>query len=49
MKLKGNNVVMSKKEFLAEHKRLTKILAAVANENQKQMKELKEFNRRRKR
>ena len=48
MKLKGNNVVITKKEFLAEHKRLTKILAAVANENKKQMKELREFTRRRK-
>ena len=38
---KGNNVVMTKRDFLAEHKRLTKILAAVANENKKQLKELK--------
>ena len=46
MKLNGNNVVMTKKDFLAEHKRLTKILAAVANENKKQLKELREFKRR---
>ena len=36
MKVKGKNVV------------ITKILAAVANENNKQMKELREFTRRRK-
>ena len=43
MKVKGKNVVMPKKDFLSEHKRLTKILTAVANENKKQLKELKEF------
>ena len=48
MREKGNNVVMSKKDFLAEHKRLTKILTAVANENKKQLKELKEFQGRKK-
>ena len=48
MREKGNNINMSKKDFLAEHKRLTNILAAVANENKKQLKELKEFKGRKK-
>ena len=34
---------MPKAKFIQEHKRLTKILTAVSRENQKQMKELREF------
>ena len=43
MKLKNGNVLMPKAKFIQEHKRLTKILTAVSRENQKQMKELREF------
>jgi hypothetical protein len=46
MKLKNGNVLMPKAKFIQEHKRLTKILSAVARENQKQMKELREFRKR---
>ena len=48
MKLKNGNVLMPKAKFIQEHKRLTKILSAVARENQKQMKELREFKKRKK-
>ena len=48
MRIQKNNVIMPKAHFIAEHKRLTKILNAVSNENNKQMKELREFTRRRK-
>ena len=34
-------------KFIQEHRRLTKVLSAVARENQKQMKELKEFKKER--
>jgi hypothetical protein len=48
MKLKNNNIIMPKAKFIQEHKRLSKILSAVADENKKQMKDLREFRRRKK-
>lgn len=47
MRVKKNDVIIKKKDFISEHKKLIKLFNALDREKKDQMKELKELKKKR--